>query len=216
MQRLALADLASRMTSGPAAHRRGPWQLRLAARLRLVRRRMSFERGLAAAALSIALVAMSWTWQVTERLNDPNQLGEQAAHVDAGAYSYAGMMPALFGSAPAPLAGVGFGDPLRVNIPTTGGQWISPAPTKSSGLIAAWAKLSPATAATAIGSISKDKRTWIQVMCQSANANRSMPYVNLVLPVPEGYYFRLQLTGAKGQGLEIVEERGGLWFPMEP
>ena len=41
-----------------------------------------------------------------------------------------------------------------------------------------------------------------------------MPHVNLVLPVPKGHYFRLQMEGALGQGLEIIEERGGHWFPL--
>ncbi len=110
--------------------------------------------------------------------------------------------------------GASMGDPERLKIPVEGSTWTSPGSMKQSGFVVAWARLKGDFGATASGSISKDGSNWTEVIRASANANRSMPHLNLVLPVPEGYHFRVELEGARGGGLEIIETSGGHWFPM--
>ncbi len=106
------------------------------------------------------------------------------------------------------------GAPTSLTLPNSGSHWTSPSAASTSGLVVAWAKLQPEYAATAIGEVSPDGRNWIEVVRGCANANRSVPYVNLTLPVPAGYRYRLTLEGARGEGLEIVEESGATWFPL--
>jgi len=106
------------------------------------------------------------------------------------------------------------GAPERLTIPPDGDSWVSPGPVTRSGFVTAWARLSHDKAGTAIGAVSSDGVNWTEVMRASANANRSMPHVNLVLPVPEGFHFRLTLEGARGGGLEIVEDSGAHFFPL--
>jgi hypothetical protein len=124
----------------------------------------------------------------------------------------AGFWPiTMFGDDQAPAV---LGAPERLSIPANGSQWTSPGSMKQGGLVVAWARLKDDFAATAIGSVSADGSTWTEIVRSSANANRSMPHLNLVLPVPEGYHFQLRLEGARGGGLEIVDESGGHWFPL--
>lgn len=176
-------------------------------RLRLPR----LERLLTASALIASVAALSWSWQVDARIDDV-----AGARSSQAAMTLSALWPTfnLTTSPGAPAVGSGLGAPLQLSIPGNGKEWISPSPATTSGLVAAWCELKPGTAGTAIGSISKDKRTWTEISRASANANRSMPHVNLLLPVPAGYHFRLQMEGAKGQGLEIMAARGGHWFPL--
>lgn len=106
------------------------------------------------------------------------------------------------------------GAPQRLSLPEVGNEWTSPGPMPTSGFIVAWARLKGDFAATAIGSVSPDGSTWTEIVRTGANANRSVPHVNVMLPVPAGYHFKLRLEGARGGGLEIVEDRGGHWFPL--
>jgi hypothetical protein len=136
------------------------------------------------------------------------------AQVAAASMSSASSLWPILGLGADDHEGAVMGDPERLGIPPEGSAWTSPGPMETSGFVVAWARLKADFAATAIGSISKDGSSWTEVTRSNANANRSLPHLNLVLPVPEGYHFRLVLEGARGGGLEIIDASGGHWFPM--
>jgi hypothetical protein len=160
-----------------------------------------------ACALLLALAAVgSWVWPT-----GPDAPAAQKI-LHASTAPSAGLWPLMVFESDEDT--VAMGAPERLEIPVDGSQWVSPGPMEQSGFVVAWAQLKAGFAATAIGSVSADGSTWTEITRASANANRSMPFLNLVLPVPEGHHFRLQLEGARGGGLEIVEASGGHWFPL--
>jgi hypothetical protein len=156
----------------------------------------------------VAVLAVSSVWALSTSV----ERQAQASGASSTSAWQASVWPA--GLFAADESGTAMGAPERLTIPTDGDSWVSPGPVTRSGFVTAWAKLSHDKAATAIGAVSADGTNWTEVMRASANANRSMPHVNLVLPVPEGFHFRLTLEGARGGGLEIVEDSGAHFFPL--